>query len=338
MRYSSRLFLYAPLFVLLALAVAAGLRWFAVKDGMESWLRDHNGREIAPGVTMRFGAESVTGFPFNLDVVLRDVAFEVKSARTSGAWRMDAFAIHELTFGRTQQIYEAAGAQTITWADAEGGRHRFAFVPGSLQASAILSRGRLARFDLDLNEIGARDIAGVRFQLHFRKAPDRDAIEIVASGDQIRLAPPLQAGFGKNLRRAQLSASLTPGNLLAPLFAGSESWDAALDAWRRGGGTFHLGDMELDFGGVQIHASGALGLDAAHRPQGTIALAIDGASQASIGGTGAGRLARAIQQLTKVTNTPPRALSLNIDSGDVNLRVTKSPQPAAGAGSLGPLY
>lgn len=338
MRYSSRLFLYAPLFALLALAVAAGLQWRAVAGGLETWLRQNNGHKIAPGVTLHFASESVSGFPFNVDVVLGNVTFTVQSARTSGSWHTDAFAIHELTFGRTQQIYEAAGTQTITWTDAEGGVHRLAFVPGSLRASAILAHGRLVRFDLDLNAIGAREVSGARVQLHFRKSPDRDAIDIVASANQLHLSPTLGAGFGGELHHANMTASLVPAQPVAALFAGRESWDQALEAWRRDGGAFCLDDLEMTWTEARLRARGRLGLDSDHRPQGAISLDLDGTVKAPAADVLDDRLARAIAQLTKVTNGAPRTFSIRIFSGTVNLQLTKTPQITKDAGSLGPLY
>ena len=336
-RYSSRVFLYAPLLALLALALAAGLRWYGVAGGFESWLRQHNGREIAPGVTLHFASETVGGFPFNVDVVLRDVTFQVKSARTSGRWHSDAFAIHELIFGRAQQIYEAAGTQTVSWKDAEGGAHRLAFIPGSLRASAILSHGRLVRFDLDIDGIGSREISGARMQLHFRKSPHRDAIDVAASADDLRLASALQAGFGANLRRADIEGSLAPSAAFAALFEGRGAWDASLDAWRRSKGEFRLDRLELDWNGVEIRAGGRLGLDDTHRPQGTLNLDITGAVKAPVAGRAA-RLAHALAELTKGTTIKPRSLSVDIVAGAVNLRATKAPQFVSGAGSLGPLY
>jgi hypothetical protein len=337
MRYSSRVFLYAPLFALLALAVAAGLRWYGVAGGLESWLRQHNGGEIAPGVTLHFASETVGGFPFNVDVVLRDVTFQVKSARTFGRWHTDAFAIHELIFGRAQQVYEAAGTQTVSWKDAEGGAHHLAFIPGSLRASAILAHGRLVRFDLDIDGFGSREISGARMQLHFRKAPDNDAIDIAASANDLRLAPALQAGFGANLHRADIEGSLSPSAPFAALFEGRGAWDRSLDAWRRSNGEFHLDRLELDWNGVEIHAGGKLGLDDAHRPQGMLNLDIAGAVKTPVAGRAA-RLAQALAELTKGTTIKPHSLSADIVAGAVNLRVTKAPQFVSDAGSLGPLY
>jgi hypothetical protein len=94
----------------------------------------------------------------------------------------------------------------------------------------------------------------------------------------------------------------------------------------------------MTWDGAQIRASGGLGLDGDHRPQGTIALDVDGAMKAPAAGTMDDRLARAIVGLAKVANDAPHGLLLNIASGAVNLRVTKEQQIILSAGSLGPLY
>ena len=35
-------------------------------------------------------------------------------------WHSDNFALHSLTYGRTQDVFEAAGQQTLSWTDADG--------------------------------------------------------------------------------------------------------------------------------------------------------------------------------------------------------------------------
>src|SRR5438477_11518857 len=167
MHYSNRLFLYAPFVVLLVLAAAAMLRWRQVADQWETELPPANrGHEITPGVSLHFDSEAIGGFPFNLDVVLVHMVLAVQSTRGPISLESERFAIHALTYGRAQQIFEAAGTQTVSWTDAEGATHRFVFVPGSLRASAIERDGQLARFDLDLDEFGSRALAAARAQFH----------------------------------------------------------------------------------------------------------------------------------------------------------------------------
>jgi hypothetical protein len=175
-------------------------------------------------------------------------------------------------------------------------------------------------------------------QLHFRKAPDRDAIDIVASADQLRLSPALQAGFGADIPHVNLEGSLVPATPFAALFDGHAAWDRALDGWRQKEGAFHLAKLEMTWGGTRLRASGGLALGDDHRPQGTLTLDVEGLVRTAAIGATNDRLASAIVQLTKVTNEAPRNLSLHIISGDVNLQVTNGAHVRASAGTLGPIY
>ncbi|HEY3777403.1 MAG TPA: DUF2125 domain-containing protein [Rhizomicrobium sp.] len=338
MRYSSRLFLYAPLIVLVMLTIAASAHWQSVAGGLESWLRRSNGHEIAPGVTLRFASESVGGFPFNVDAVLTDVTIGVRTAFGPARWHTERFALHELTFGRAQQIYEAAGSQTLSWIDAEHVPHHFAFVPGSLQASAISSQARLVRFDLDINGIGSRALSGARAQLHFRKSPGHDAIDLVFSADGLHLARDLRAGFGAEISHILVQARLTPAGESAPLFGGNDSWDGALEKWRRSHGALRLDRADVNWGKIRAQGSGAISLDAAHRLTGSLALVIAGAPQLRNAEPGDARLTHALEDLTKVGGGTPLHILATFASGAVNLRLTRVPQTATSAGKVGALY
>lgn len=338
MRYSSRLYLYAPLILLAVLAVAATLLWESVAGGLETALLRSNVGTIAPGVTLRFAHERVSGFPFNVDAVLDDVTFEVSSAFGPARWHTDRFALHELTFGRAQQIYEAAGAQTLDWSDAGHARHHFVFVPGSLQASAISSHGRLLRFDLDINGIGSREITGARLQLHFRKSPGRDAIDIVMSADDLHLGRALQAGFGPLLSKLNVQGSILPAAPLADLFSGREAWTAAADKLRRHQGVFRIDRFEVRWAAISAHGTGALAVDDSHRAVGNLETVMTGRPTLTGAAPGDALLARALSQLTNATQRQPVHLSASIASGAVNLAITDVPQSTVSAGTIGALY
>ena len=114
MRYSNRVFLYAPFVILLILATVAMIRWRDVAHKWETKLLAANsGSEIAPGVTLHFASEEIGGFPFNVDVVLNHLAIAMQSTRGPISLASERFAIHSLTYGRAQQVMEAAGLQTI---------------------------------------------------------------------------------------------------------------------------------------------------------------------------------------------------------------------------------
>ncbi|HEX4081155.1 MAG TPA: DUF2125 domain-containing protein [Rhizomicrobium sp.] len=339
MRYSSRFFLYVPLLFLLMLAVAAMLRWQAVAAGLERRLLRVNGHEIAPGVALRFGSEKVSGFPFNVDALLAGVTVETGSAHRPIVWHTEQFAIHELTFGRAQQIYEAAGRQSVSWTDADGAVHRFVFVPGSLRASAIESGGRLVRFDLDINGIGSPDLSGARAQLHFRKAPDRDAIDVVLSADDLHLAPALQAGFGAAIKHLTVEGSLAPAAPFASLFSGAAEWQGALEKWRLDRGVFRIATFDVTWGRLSAEGNGRFMLDERHRPLGRLDLRVEGNLPADAGAEAP--LAHALLELTKTPARDARlapGFSIDIAAGKAGVRRASSQQSAIPAGSLAPIY
>jgi len=343
MRYSSRFFLYVPFLVLALLAAGAMLRWQNVADDLANRLLQANqGREIASGVTLHFASEKIGGFPFNVDAVLDRLTLEVKSTRGPLAWHAEHFAMHALTFGRPLEIFEAAGWQSLSWTAADGTSHRFAFVPGSLRGSAISSKGRLTRFDLDLVGIGSQELAGARMQLHLRQEPGGGAIDVAISADTLHLAPSLRAGFGADIPRLAIEGRFVPATRFGALLSGEEEWPSAMEQWRLHAGTFALDRFEMEWGGTEFQGSGRLSLDTMHRLLGRLALRISGAEKFP-GADGRERLADAIGRLTKdelIFATTPLEMFIEFDNGLVNLREVAASKDKLvfPAGVVQPLY
>ncbi|HWE06070.1 MAG TPA: DUF2125 domain-containing protein [Rhizomicrobium sp.] len=340
MRYSSRLFLYLPFVLLIVLAIAAMLRWWVVAGTFERWLLHANGREIAPGIRLRFASEEMGGFPFRVDTVLSGLALEANCARASVSWRAERFAIHSLIYGRAQKIFEAAGAQTLSWTMPEGGARRLVFTPGSLRASAILSEGVLARFDLDLAGFGSREVSGARAQLHLRRAPSRDTIDIAISAEALRLAPELQAEFGPEIPHMVLVGRIAPAAPFSPFLSGRGPWCAALDKWRGSAGSFRLDRLDMAWGQTSAEGSGRLTLDDLHRPQGALQLKVAQTDQTSTPPAREARLSRALGRLARATRSTgevPLEVSAAFNNGAVTLRHAHQPY-AESAGSFDALY
>ena len=316
------------------------LRWQEVADSLKSRLLHADGREIAPGVVMHFSSEAVGGFPFNVDAVLTDVTLDVNCTHGRLAWRADHFAIHELTFGRTQEIFEAAGRQELSWTDTRGLAHRFTFVPGSLRASAIASGGRLVRFDLDIDGISSGDLWGARTQLHLRQASDHDAIDVALSAEALHLSPVLQAGFESYIDHLRIAGTLSHAAVFSRLRAGHDEWRTALEKWRKSNGTLRLDQIEIRFGKIAAVGNGNLGIDPMHRPNGILALRIAGAKILSSAGTAESPFAGALAGLTTVTPMradPMRAL-VAIHDGRVNVAAAGVAHTELPAGSVEPFY
>src|SRR5579871_52673 len=137
MKYSSRFFLYAPLALFLAIAVGVGVNWWIEASALSKQLDSLNGRPAMPGVTLFFSSKRISGFPFNLDVVFQDFRVEVATDHGPSMWTSQNFAMHALTYGREQLIFEAAGKQLLSWTDLDGVHHALPFEVGAWRASSI---------------------------------------------------------------------------------------------------------------------------------------------------------------------------------------------------------
>jgi hypothetical protein len=265
MRYSSRLFLYGPVVLLLLIAAAVMVWWKIAATSLDARLAADNGREIMPGVRMSYASKSIEGFPFRLDSEMDGFTLQVQMRTGLLTWRAEHFAMHALTYGPNRQVFEAAGTQTLSWTDSEGAHHRYAFVPGSLRASAIISDGRLARFDLDAVAMTSPELSAARLQFHLRRDPARDAIDLAMSGNDVR---DLSGERTNSLPDLSVDGTLAPAGPLLELLSGHTDWRSAAESWREHGG--RLTFDQIDEGSAS--GSGALSLDNLHRLQGRVAL------------------------------------------------------------------
>jgi hypothetical protein len=238
-----------------------------------------NGHEAMPGLTLRFASKAVGGFPFNLDVVFKDFRVEVQTPHGPSSWQAENFALHGLTYGREQMIFEAAGQQMLRWTDLQGHGHAMPFQAGELHASAIAGEHGLARFDLDCIGFGSPALTAARVQLHARIAQSATAIDIAAAADAVHLAPRLASLFGANVTQARINASVTPSRAFDSLRAGHGDWTGALEAWRRANGVVSVSDFEISWDKISTIGKGTLGLDDKHTVTGLLDFKIAGMSE-----------------------------------------------------------
>jgi hypothetical protein len=242
MKYSSRFFLYAPLGVFLLLFAIAGVRWWMLASAWSQRLDAMNGHEIMPGVRLLFTGKHISGFPFSLETQLDDLALSAATPRGYTNWISEKFAMHGLTYGRDETIFEAAGHQMLDWAGPDGTRHELRFAVGSLRASAIRAHGELTRFDLDLIGFGSDAFTAQRLQFHAR----RDDGGILFIGEADGLFTKRTCIKDSHLR---YQGTLTSADALDPLLSGRVSFEAGLNAWRSKGGATKP-TQALPLGGV----------------------------------------------------------------------------------------
>jgi hypothetical protein len=207
-------------------------------------------------------------------VVFADFRVTVKTPHGPSSWRTERFALHALTYGREQMIFEAAGGQVLTWTDLQGHPHTMPFQAGELHASAIANDRGLSRFDLDCIGFGSPALTAGRAQLHARVAPKSAGVEIFATADVVHLSPPLASAFGPDITTVRLNASAVPGRAFDGLRAGTTDWVSAFEIFRATNGALQVSDLEIDWNRMSAVGKGQLSLDANHSVDGMLDLKI----------------------------------------------------------------
>lgn len=276
MTNSNRIFLYGPFVAIVLIAAGWSAFWFTVAGRIDAELERLDGNEIVPGITLQYAAKDVSGFPFRFDVLLEGVTI----AAGETAWRSERIALHAMTYGREHYLLETDGLQTFSWPSADGGPQNIVQMSSNVaRASAQMSEGRLARFDLDLINTEGRDAAldaapdrnfsVVRAQLHLL-AQENGTIAIVVSADTAQIGLGFTPAFGPDFARLRVEGEIDEAQTLEALRAGADDFDRALEAWRAAGGAIVLDIREAAWGGTLFTGTGELSLDDQHRLAGLV--------------------------------------------------------------------
>ena len=248
MKYSSRFWLYAPLVLFLALALWVMGHWWILAKDLDRKLTAMNGHQAIPGITVSWASKTISGFPFRVDVIFTDLLVRAEAPLGPVTWHSDRFALHALTYGRTQDIFEAAGPQALAWTDADNARHQLSFLPASLHASAISGDRGLSRFDLDMMNAGGKDTDGTGFtaarvQFHMRHDPKADALDLMLSALEVKNpATP----FGDHVKKLEIYGRVTEGSSFARLLEGRSGWMDAIRAWKHRNGEIVTDKVDIE--------------------------------------------------------------------------------------------
>ena len=221
-----------------------------------------NGREIVAGRDHAFASRSISGFPFSLDTVFRGLSFRIDTPHGPTQWRPEEFAMHALTYGRDETIFEAAGKQDLSWTKADGSKRDLVFAVGSLHASAISRQRRRGAIRPRSRRVGSKEFAAQRLQFHIRRNTG-DKIDVIVMADDMRA--PANADPSDGLALLHLEGTMNQAQALDPLRAGSERWYDGLEHWRAANGHLRLASATYEVCGVKLMAQGQLVLDPAHR-------------------------------------------------------------------------
>ena len=232
-KYSSRFWLYAPISLFLLLALAVMLYWRIAAGAFEQKLAALKGHDAFPGVTVDWDSVDVGGFPFRLDADFTNLHVQGAGAHGPFAWASEKFALHALTYGRRQVVYEAAGKQDVRWTWSNGKEQHAVFLPATMRGSSILDQKGLNRFDLDIVDLGGDSFAIGRLQFHLRRDPDGSDLDLMLRADELALDR-------VKLGDLQLYVTLDKAQALLPLLRGDVSWPQAARQWRDQGGKAKL--------------------------------------------------------------------------------------------------
>src|SRR5207248_293078 len=129
----------------------------------------------------------------------KNIEIDVDTPHGPSSWRADDFALHRLTYGEDKTLFEAAGRQSLSWSDEGRRRHAVPFAVGSMRASAVESEKGLERFDLEAVAVGSPALSAGDAQLHIRKHPAFDALDLFLAANNVTLGPKLTSSFGKTI-------------------------------------------------------------------------------------------------------------------------------------------
>jgi len=274
MSLTNRFFLYGPFALFVALAALVSARWWIEADAFAKRLDGANGRRIAPGITLHFAGKRVGGFPFRLDATFTDLKIRVDTPHGPSEWQSEDFALHRLTYGARRTLFEAAGHQRLSWTSEDGTHHELPFETGSMRASVIEDDRGPARFDLDINGIGTPAFTALHAQLHVRRDPQLDAVDIALSAEEVHLLTAIRKALGDRIKMVRLGATAVPGKAFETLRTGRAPWPESLRDFSQARGSLHADEFDIALDGLSAEGHGTFALDSALRPNGLFNLRI----------------------------------------------------------------
>ena len=270
MNLTTRFFIYAPFALFVALALGVSIRWFSEASAFSARLDKLNGHPLMPGVTMHFSSKEISGFPFRMDAIFKNLEIDIDTRHGPSSWASEDFALHRLTYGADTTLFEAAGRQRLGWTDRAGRHHELPFAVGSLRASATEGENGLERFDLDAVSLNSAALTAERSQLHVRNEAHDDAIDLFVGLNGVRLGPNLSSALGHAIDHVLFSAKAVPSTSLATLLAGKVAWTDAMLEEQGAGGRVQIDQVEIAFDRLDANGKGVVGLDDEGRPAGTL--------------------------------------------------------------------
>lgn len=262
-----RIGLFLPFILLAILVVAWSAAWFFIRGRAESEMDAWLAREAQAGRQWTCADRSITGFPFRLELRCASVRF----ARSDGGFTLGPITVVVQIYDPRHVLLEAAGPFHAEQGDLTGDVSWTALEASFHAASDGFSRASLVvdgpKGTVRSPDPGTVDFAARHLELHARPTPGRFASD-GAVDVSLRLAKAVVP------RLDVLSGSADPADIdldatveqAAVLRTGTVARE--LETWRQAKGRLDVTRLSVAKGERRLQASGSVGLDAAHRPEG----------------------------------------------------------------------
>lgn len=327
--------LFAPFAALALIAVAWSAGWVWVRgravQEIDAWL----GAEAAAGRRWDCPGREVGGYPFRIEVVCPTLTL----VQPGGSLRLGRVLVVAQIYDPRFIKAEINGPVRLEQGDVVAdGTWRLAEASLRLQGAAVLQRFALAvqepAFQITGGAFEGVPVSARRVEFHLRPNPGRAEGE-AAYDASLSAAGAVLPGLDElvgGTEAADLAADTTVTQVRDVGARGSVA--DRIDRWRGEGGRVEIARTALTKGPRRIEASGEVGLDEAHRLQGTVqasATKLDGLVGPLTGGLAGALAGRAAREAAEpgLRPLPP----LRLDRG----RLFLGPLPVPGV-RLAPLY
>jgi len=308
--------------VVLAIVAWTGF-WFYAADRVERTLQTWTTDAGAGGAVLSYDGLKIDGYPFRLQVRLTAprVTWPVRPGRPE--WQAEQLAAIVHPWNYRHIIFDLAGGHRLA-VDLQGRRRQLTLEIGEGLASFLGDPGRPERLSIDLREAAlslddAPVVEAARVQLHLRPGREDGQIDLAASFSNAMLQPPPTPALGTAPAGAEVQ-----GTFSGPL--SDAALPEALAQWRDAGGSLELQRLQLEWGELNASLKGALALDPALRPAGTLTARIRGHEELLDAAVASGQLpadmapaARTALGLLAVAGGGVLAVPLTLQDGRVYL-------------------
>lgn len=279
--------------LLIGFAVTAS--WFIAVNRVEESVAAWTERQRAGGWLFTHGEIEIGGYPFRVDLVIPSPAL----ASADGLRRWEGPSVHAVAplWQPGRLDYDAAGRHRYRFTGAGGLQHEITFDMLAAAGTAELAEDRIRSGSLNALSVritGAApgEIVLGSVEAMVRIAPEK-AADLKSESASLAVSARSVALVGEANVTA-LSEPIQSADIFLAL-TGPLPWGDAPDAlshWRDAGGTLELRRIALAWSALALEGEGTLALDSRMRPEGALALRLDG-------------LQPTLQKLTAAGDLPP---------------------------------